>query len=814
MNVDQSHPPEAPAAAASRSSCDYCGEPLTARNRIVRDLQQRPQAYCCLGCAFIAEQLALMPGPPSAAPAPADAADGLPPAAPSCLQLDVRGMVCAACAQLVEYCLRGAPGVYSASVDFVSHRAQVVFDPRRTGPLELGRRIGRAGYHVRGDADPRFERRAARIELLRVLVAWLAMMQVMMLAVPGYLARPGEIAPDIEQMLRIGQLVLSVPVALFCAAPFWRAAASQLRVGRIGMDVPVALGLGSALLASAAATLAARGAVYFDSVTMFAALLLSVRWWQLRALGRATAQIDAAAGQNRLRAHRLRQRGLSSAYDTLPAEQLQVDDVILVPAGEAFPADGRIIEGSTSVSQAWLTGESVAQDKCEGEAVLAGSLNLGQAVVVRVARCGDATSLAALQRMIVEAASKRPPGVAFMNRVAARFAVGVLALAGLTALYWLGVEPARATRAAIAVLVVTCPCALSLAAPLAFAVAQARLAARGVLLTRPGALEALARVDTVAFDKTGTLTEERPRLLELQPLAGRGAAQCLEIAAGLESRSQHPFALALRDAAQAGAVSPPAAVRVAEVAGMGVEGIVAGARYRLGKPEYALALARDPQQGAQRLSQLQQQGRAQGVSQVVLAAEEGPLALLRFGETLRPDAAALLRELGGQGKALLLLSGDGQAAVERVAAELGAGASLSLLALGDQDPAGKRRLLEQRQAAGARVAMIGDGINDAPVLAQADASIALASGVKLAQVRADVILLGPRLAAVGQTFTVAARTLRIVRQNLGWALAYNALMIPLAAAGVLAPWLAAVGMAASAGFVLANSLRLRAPPAA
>jgi len=810
----------APPAHGVAVACDHCGLPVDAANRVERRIGIAvPGAplpmlgvYCCQGCAFIAEQLALLP---DATPRPDAAAPGIDPApgaAPTYLQLPVLGMVCAACAQLIEYQLRLCPGVCSASVDFVARRALLVYDPQRTDPATLKARIEAAGYRVRGDDDPAQERRAHRVELLRVLLAWLMMMQVMMLAAPGYLAGAGQIAPDIAQMLRIAQLVLSVPVALFCAAPFWRAAASQLRVRRIGMDVPVALGLASALGASALATVAGDGAVYFDSVTMFVALLLSVRWWQMRALARSTAQVDAAARQTQLKAQRLRGRAINAGCDTVPAEALRPGDRILVAPGEAIAADGRIIEGDTSVSQAWLTGESVALEKSAGQAVLAGSLNLGQAILVQVSRAGEATSLAALQRMIVEAAARRPAGRDLAQRIAPHFAWSVLVLALASALFWLGTDPARAGRAAIAVLVVTCPCALSLAAPLAFAVAQAALAARGVLLTRPAALEALAQADTVAFDKTGTLTEAQPHLVTIVELGALQGDCCLEIAAGLEARSRHPIALALMDAARGRGVAPALAVRVGEVPGVGVEGIVAGARYRLGKPDYALAITPDPLSSAAILRARQQAAQALAATVVVLAAEQGPVALLVLGENLRADAVRLVRTLADHGQRLLLVSGDAPAAVEHVAQQLDAAAGPGFARHANQSPAGKRQILEAAQRAGHRVAMIGDGINDAPVIAQADASIALASGSRLAQVRADIIVLDSQLGAVQDAFAMARRTARVVRQNLGWALAYNAVMVPLAALGLLAPWLAALGMAASSAVVLLNSLRLRAAP--
>jgi Cu2+-exporting ATPase len=800
-----------PDRATAAGNCDFCGEALASRQTVTRPVGGRPRHYCCLGCAFIAEQLASLP-PAGSRGTDAPAQTGRPAGAgmaAATTRIDIGGMVCAACAVLLEHRLRSMPGVRSAHVDFVAQRAQIVFEPSRTDRNALAATIVRTGYRVPRADDPRGAQRAARVELLRVLLAWLAMMQVMMLAAPSYLAAPGQIAPGIEQMLRIAQCVLCAPVVFFCAAPFWRAALSQLRVRRIGMDVPVALGLAAAAAASFWATATRQGAVYFDSVTMFVALLLAVRWWQLRAMARATAQVDAAARQSRMTANRLRANSTGAAYDTIAAEQLRAGDRIVVPAGEAIPADARIAEGSTSVSQAWLTGESAALPKMEGDMVLAGSLNVGQPFVAVVTRAGDASSLAVLQQLIVDAAGRRPPAAVFANRIASGFALGVLALAGLTLASWLLVDPARAVGAAISVLVVTCPCALSLAAPLAAAIAQARLARDGILLLRTSALEALAGVDTVAFDKTGTLTEHCPRLLRLDVLGRLGQDDCLAIAAAIEAHSHHPFAMALAAAARERALALPPALCIAENAGVGIEGIVAGQRFRLGRAGYALALARDPLAGAAALATLREDRRTAEGSQVVLAGVDGPLALLAFGETLRADAPALLQALAGSGKRLLVLSGDQAPAVERLARQLHAAAGATLEYFADRSPEGKRAVLEDLQRQGQRVAMVGDGMNDAPVIAQADASIALASGSRLAQVRADVIIPGTQLAQVHRVFALARRTLAVTRQNLWWALAYNLVMVPLAALGLLAPWIAAGGMAASAGLVLANSLRLR-----
>jgi P-type Cu2+ transporter len=798
-------------------SCVHCGEPLTGVRAVSRNLGGEARQFCCLGCAFIFEQIALARSRLAASGDPSPERESKQSAAWQPLarcQIEIRGMACAACATLIEARLRSTPGVAVANVDFVARRATVLFDGNGTTQRALQCVIERSGYRVAAGGQLEQERRAQRIELLRVAVAWLAMMQVMMLAVPAYLARSGEIGRAIEQLLRVGQAVLTVPVVLFSAAPLWRAAASQLRTGQIAMDVPVAFGLAAALGASVFSLLTGRGAVYFDSITMFVALLLSVRWWQQRALMRASAHVDAAVERTVTQAQRLRNHPASSEFETVASDALSVGDRVIVPAGALVPADGLVVEGNSSLSQAWLSGESAPVGASAGTRVLAGSLNLDQPLVVEVLRCGEHTSLSALQRLIVEASSQRPRSVELANRVAASFVWVLLGASLATALGWTMVDPSAALRNAIAVLIVTCPCALSLAAPLATAVAQAALARRGVLVARGSALEELARVDTVVFDKTGTLTEGEPVVTGILAVGELDDAECVRLAASLESRSAHPFARALVRTARDSRLALTSVCGVTELAGSGIEGLVNGRRIRFGKPDYALALT---DEAAPQLDIGPALATLCGQVQtgLILADQDGPLAVVRFGERIRADASGLLARLARRGLDLILVSGDRHAAVDLVAAALKRDANFKIHA--EQTPAGKQALLARWQEEGRRVAMIGDGINDAPVLAQADASIALASGSDLSQARADVICLRSRLADVGFVFELARRTTRAVRVNLAWALAYNAAMIPLAVAGRLSPLIAAVGMAASSAIVLLNSLSLngrRIPDAA
>jgi Cu2+-exporting ATPase len=791
--------------ASGGEACAHCGDALAGLKIVTRRIGGRKLDYCCLGCAFIAEQLHLARASDADRVAlEASLAQGpvrrdVPAGART--QIEVRGMVCAACALLIEHRLRRTEGVMSAHVDFAAQRAYVGFDPQRADAAGIGRVIERAGY--RTDENGRGEARRNRIELLRVLLAWLMMMQVMMLAVPAYVARPGDIPDDIQQLLRLAQLVLTVPVLLFSAVPILRGAWSQLRAGPIGMDLPIVLGLTAAFAASTWATITSHGPVYFDSITMFVALVLGVRWLQARALRAARGHLDDAQRRARLTARRLRGFPASLATEAVAADQLLVDDHVLVPVGETVPADGVIVQGTSSVSQAWLTGEATPIEKQDGAPVLAGSVNLEQPLVLRVTRAGEATSLAALRRLVDDAGLERPRIVETANRIAVAFLWVVLAVTAATVAGWWFVDPSQALPAAVAVLVATCPCALSLAAPAALAAAQSRLAERGVLTARSAALEALARIDVLACDKTGTLTTAEPALTRLIPLRGLRNADVLAMAAALESVAAHPFARALALAAENIAVPTPQDVVITPSAG--IEGTVGGRRLRIGKIEYALALAGEAGAGAwaRRWPALAAQI-PRDDSVVALADHQGVLALFAFGESLRADAAALVEAAREGSVEMILVSGDRAGSVDRVARALGIERAYA-----QQTPASKRELVAQLQGAGRRVAMLGDGFNDAPVLAQADVSIALAEGAALAQARADFIVLGSGAGDVAHLLRTARRGMRIVRENFAWALVYNLGAIPLAAFGWLSPALAAVGMAASSALVVANALRAR-----
>ena len=768
------------------------------------------KSFCCNGCSFIAEQLFLAQAGSkdrealaSAVNAGSDEATIVPGGGYAQVQLSIRGMVCSACALLIEHTLRKKAGVARANVDFGAQIAYITFDQQLVTRGELQRSIERAGYDA--GRVPVDERRVRRIELLRVAIAWLGMMQVMMLAVPLYFAGPGDVPADIEQLMRIASLVLTLPVILFSAQPLYRAAWSQLRMGAIGMDLPVVLGISAAFVASTGATVAARGAVYFDSVTMFIALVLASRWVLARGLASAREHIDAARRHSTISALRLVAFPSSLATEAIPAEQLRIGDRVLVPPGETVPADGVVVHGRSSCSQAWLTGESIPVDKASGAPILAGSINLDQPLVAEVTRIGASTSLAALQRLVDEAGRERPHIVESANRIAGWFLWAVLGITAATVIGWWLVDPAQALPNAIAVLVATCPCALSLAAPAAVAAAQSALAQRHILLARTIAIETMARADVLACDKTGTLTTGEPVLLRQLVVRDGDPEEILAIAAALETMSTHPYARALVAAAQSIRKPLPNVVDGRVEPSAGLEGVVCGRRHRLGKLEFALPDKLAPHRVD--IAAIVQKEGLSAASHVVLADEQGSMAIFVFGERLREDAATLADRASERGVDVVVLSGDRREPVQAVATSLGIERALA-----HQTPDSKRSWVAGQQRAGRVVAMLGDGINDAPVIAQADVSLALASGSTLAQARADLIILSSRLGDVDFAFAVARRAMRIVRQNLAWAFGYNVLIIPLAAFGYVSPAVAAAGMAVSSLLVVGNALRAKRVP--
>ena len=614
-----------------------------------------------------------------------------------------------------------------------------------------------------------------RLALWRLFVAAFCAMQVMMLATPSYVADAGTLSADLEQLLNRSAWMLTLPVLLFSSAPFFVSAWRGLRAGRLGMDVPVALGISIAFVASSGAAFDPGGLfgreVYFDSLTMFVSFLLAGRWLEARARHRAIETVERLAFSAPTTAWRMRDDGSS---DAVAIDALVVGDRVRVPMGEAFPADGCIEQGDTRADESLLTGESRPVAKSAGDSAVGGSLNVTAPVVMRVERVGADTRAAQIAALMREALTRRPEAMRAADRIAAPFLAAVLLLALGAAAWWWPIDPSRALWVAVSVLVVTCPCALSLATPSALLAATSGMAKRGVLLRRIEAIETLARVRHVMLDKTGTVTEAQPVLL-------RDAPPIADMAASLAAWSTHPLSRAL---VAARPQAPAVAWRdVREVPGCGLEGADAqGQRWRLGSAAWL--------------------GTGEPCD-LAFGIKGHALATFAFDEALRSDAASTVHALRAEGLAVTLLSGDSPQRVARLAARLGL-----LQAIDSATPERKLAVLREAQARGDVVAMVGDGINDAPVLAQADVSFAMPQGAQIARTTADAVLLSGRLGDVVQAMHLARRTVRVMRQNLAWAALYNAAGVPLAISGLLPPWAAGLGMAASSLVVVLNALRL------
>ena len=708
----------------------------------------------------------------------------------------VEGIRCAACTWLIERCLRAIAGVRDVRLNLGAERLYAHWDPTECRPstiLRALRAIGYTAYPYDARRHGQGLDRAREALQRRLLVAGVSMTQVALHAL-----LPGP-APASMGWLA---LVMTLPALLYSAQPFFMGAWHDLKRGVPGMDVPAALALGVAFADSCAALLWSGGALHFDAVALFAFLLLGSRYVDLKARIQAAAALDRLqqampAAALRLRGHPLG-RNWGQDVELVASSSLLVNDLVQVRTGQSVPADGVIHDGATEIDLAMPGGRRHTRKRGVGDTVPGGAVNAAQAFVLRVtARTADST-LAMLVRLVERAGHARPALALWSDRIAAGFVVGLLSLTALVWLVWLQVDPDRAWQVAIAVLMVSCPCALSQATPAALAAATDRLLRRGVLALQPHTLEAFDRATHVVFDKTGTLTLGRPVLRQSVAVGPVDSAVCLDIAAALEAGNPHPLARALRRAVTV----PALAGRVHSAPGQGVEGWVDGVRYRLGSAAWVAGIA----------GGLAQAAAPPGTTSVWLGSDAGWLARFDLVDPLRPDALDVVRRLRAAGKTVILLSGDAQHAAKSVAAQLGIAT-----AIGDQHPHEKLACIRRLQAAGATVAVIGssngdrdgDGAGDVALLRGADVSFAVGRGAALGQAHADCVLTGDDLTPLADTLDCARRTLAVIRQNLIWAAVYNAMAIPAAATGLLDPWLAGIGMAGSSALVVLNALRLR-----
>lgn len=701
----------------------------------------------------------------------------------------VEGMRCASCSRAVSLAIGQLPGVSRVSVNVATQRAVVDWDPRQVDLPRILAAVTAAGFRaapLAGEAASGTRRLERRLALKRIGLAGLGMMQTMMFVYCLYAGGSHGIDPHIAQYLKVAGMLVATPVLLYSGAPFLRGAWSDLRRRTLGMDVPVALALVLAYGASVVNTLRGTGEIYFDSVTMFIFFLLAGRFIEMTVRQRNMSATEALAHSLPAAVTRLKDDG---STERIPPERVAAGDRLSIPRGAVIPVDVELAEPEARVSESLLTGESVPIVKACGATVLGGSVNIGQPIKVRALRGVGDSMLAHIVQLLERTQAERPRMARAADRVAAWFVFVTVALAlGSAGLWWM-ISPARAVSAALAVLVVTCPCALSLATPAAFAAATARLAKLGLLVTRPDALERLAAVSAVVLDKTGTVTAGVPAVRVTRIQGDLSRAEVLQIAAALERVCDHPIATAFRPYETPERV----AVDVREFAGRGVEGRVNGRLWRLGTADFVAELCgeRPVESGG-----------------VLLGGTAGLVAVFAISEGLRPAAANAVRELRELGLEVIMASGDDRSVVRGVGAELGIAE-----AYGRLSPAEKLALVREREAAGSRVLMVGDGINDGPVLAAASVSCALAEGSAIAQSAADLLLLNESLTTLAAAIRAARQMRGVIRQNLTWSFFYNLAAVPLAAAGLIAPWVAAIGMSMSSLLVVLNSARLARPRA-
>jgi Cu2+-exporting ATPase len=816
-----------PVEHAARA-CYHCGLPVAERGpsyRVAIGGVDRPM--CCAGCQAVAQAIvsngleayylrrdALPVSPREAMPASLrelglfdhpDIQRGFVRTAGEHEKeaaLILEGITCAACVWLNEAHLARLPGVTAVEANYATRRARVRWDDRRIRLSDILAAIAAIGYRAHPYDTERSEqiaRRERRSALWRLFVAGLGMAQVMMYALPAYLAEAGTMPEDIQGLMRWASLILTLPVVLYSAAPFFRGSWRDLRLGRVGMDVPVALGVGSAFGASVWATLAGRGEVYFDSVAMFLFFLLAGRYLELAARQQAARGVEALARAVPAFASRL-SRYPDAAAEEVPVVALAAGDVVRVKPGEGCPADGVVLEGRSRADESLLTGESQPVPKQPGDRMIGGSVNRDSPLVVRVEAVGEATRLARIQQLMERAAGERPRVVVTADRIAGWFVAVVLLVAVVAGLTWWQLDPPRALPVFVAVLVVSCPCALSLATPAALTVATGAMSRLGLLVTRGHAIETLARVTHFAFDKTGTLTHGRLRLARTVCLGSESEATALRVAAALERGSEHAIGLGIAAAVPAEREETPS--DLVATPGQGIEGVIGGVRHRIGRREYVQGLHGAPVSDALAAVELA------GETAAVLGSERGWIAAFVFSDTLREGAREVIGRLHAAGCDTSILSGDTPASVARIAAETGA-----RHARGGLSPEQKHERIVRLQQDGAVVAMAGDGVNDAPVLARAQVSVAMGQGTELARTHGDIVLLSEDLTPLWRGLLLARRTAAVIRQNLVWAIGYNALALPLAVLGWIAPWMAGVGMSVSSLLVVLNALRLRRVPA-
>ena len=700
---------------------------------------------------------------------------------------------CAACVWLCEQHLRRISGVKDVQINYVSQKVKVEFSPEKTSLARLLFEVERIGYEA-WPFEPSLSLEKSKKErrqlLTRLGVALLGMMQVMMYAWPSYVG-DSDITVEYDLLLGWTSWALTVPVMIYSAGPIfqaaWRSVVSFRQTRMLGMDVPIALALALAFSAGTVNLVTGSGQGYFDSITMFVAFILAARYVELLARQDAQGGAEALAKQLPATCERVPNYPVSQQVEIVPVINCNPGEVLRVPPGDVIPADGILIECESSLDESLLTGESKPVDKKIGDRVYAGTHNILNPILMRIDAVGQSTRIAGIASLLDQALQAKPLMVSLAEKWAGYFVGFLLVVAFLSSVIWYYVDPSRAWTVLVSVLVASCPCALSLAVPTAMAAAQGAVTKLGLLIVRGHVLEGLVKATDLVLDKTGTLTMGQPELKEIRiarPEFTR--ADVLSLAAGMESGQKHPLALSLLRAAEAEGLT--LAILSTSVTNQLGKGLSSGI-YQLGSAAWVGAL------------QIAQEGQ---YGQVHLADDKGLIASFLFLDTPRAGLVKLLTAARSRKITVHLVSGDDPATVAWWAHQVGIDRFK-----GACSPEDKYHYIESLQNEGRFVWAIGDGINDAPLLARADVSIAVGAGAPLASAGADAILTASSLEPLAKSLLLADKAQRVIKENLIWALAYNLLAIPVAMMGWVNPWVAGIGMSLSSLAVTLNAWRLR-----
>lgn len=705
------------------------------------------------------------------------------------LSLSLFGITCSACVWIIEKVLTDRPGVISVRVNQATQRALIELDTELMSISELFYRLASLGYQaVLGRDDERTQRlrRDNKVALMRLGVAFIGMMQVGMYGIALHFGEVQDISPAQRDLMRLASLLIATAIVFFSATPFFSASWRALKLRRLVMDVPVSIAIGGAYLASIGATFSGRGEVYFDSIAMFVFLLLLSRYLEAR----ARARLDFVPLQTLIPDTVWLADESGLAIRQVSSHALRVGDRILVEPGQRVPADGMVLRGEGFVDESVVTGEFRPVRRQAGDLLVSGVLNGDGRYLLRIERTGADSMLGDIGRLYEEAVSAKTPAIIMADRISGWFVAGVLVASVASYLVWWQLDPSKAFWIALAVLVVSCPCALSIATPASFTAAIAGMRKIGLLIRHPQVLEQLSRTTDVVFDKTGTLTEGQPQIRSVQCPGSSPEATCLAVAAALESVSTHPYARAFRGIAAASMSD------LVSVSGQGVKGCLDGVEWRIGSRVFTGAGLEEPLSAPET-----------GEAHVWLANSEGLQALIHITDPVRSSAANAIEALGASGIRVHMITGDSSPGAAAVANLLGI--EQWRQGMTPDDKLGYMQALRERDAV---LLYVGDGINDIPAMGVAQSSMVVADAPDLVQSHADIGSMVADLRMIPRVIQHSRRVRRVVRQNLSWALGYNIAALPLAAMGFIPPWLAAIGMSASSLVVVMGALRLTRAP--